>query len=119
MANRRTTFELTDVTEPLLATLEKEGFDLRSITNGALLAFVNLSGDEQKRLIAQANGIESNDPAELAATVARMCIRTYQGLSTKDFSVSLQFLSDIESKAIREMLEVLNPQYRRKKKKKA
>lgn len=56
MANRRSTVQFTDVTEPLLKQLEDSGFDIRSCVNGALVVFSNLSGDEQKEAITKANG---------------------------------------------------------------
>jgi len=119
MPNRRTTFELTDITEPLLSELELMGFDVRSALNGALTAFTRLNGDDQKQAIAEANGAEITDPAEQAAVHARVCMKIYQSLSTKDFAVSLQFLSDVESRAIREMLKTLHPHPSRPKVKKA
>lgn len=56
MANRRSTVQFTDVTEPLLKQLEDSGFDIRSCVNGALVVFSNLTGDEQKDAISKANG---------------------------------------------------------------
>jgi hypothetical protein len=109
MTNRRTTIELTHQTEPILTALETAGFDIRAIFNGALLAFSLLSGDEQKLNIANAMGFGLDDPAERAARQARMCMKLYQSLSSKDLAVSLQFLSDGESRAIRQLLATLTP----------
>jgi hypothetical protein len=109
MGNRRTTIELTPQTEPILAMLEQAGFDIRRIFNGALLAFNHLSGDEQKSHIAEAMGFDIDDPAEQAASHARMCIKLYQSLSPKNLAVSLQFLPPIESRAIQELLATLSP----------
>ena len=68
MANRRTTIELTDLTQPILESLELAGFDVRAIFNGAIVAFNSLSGDEQKQAIAEANGVISDKiPASVSS----------------------------------------------------
>jgi len=109
MGNRRTTIELTPQTEPILASLEQGGFDIRAIFNGALLAFSYLCGDEQKASIAESMGFDVADPAEQAANHARICIKLYQSLTPKNLAVSLQFLSDVESRGIRQLLATTNP----------
>lgn len=55
MANRRSTIEFTDITEPLLKELELSGFDIRGIVNGGIFIFSKISGDKQKEAIAGAN----------------------------------------------------------------
>jgi len=59
MTIRRSTIVFTEVTSPILGKLKGEGFDLRSVINGALIAFNKLNGDEQKRAIAEANGLDA------------------------------------------------------------
>jgi len=110
MSNRRSTVEFTDVTEPLLAKLDACGFDVRAIVNGGIVAFNKLTGDQQKTAISEANGVEIADPSETAAESARYCIKTMQSLSEKDRAIAFQFLSVEESRAIKEMLDALNPE---------
>ena len=105
---RKTSIEISDATEQILHGFEAT-YGLKNIVAAGILAFSRLSAQERERLIAESNGIRPEDPAELAADHARMCMKTYQGLSARDLAVSLQFLSDAESKAIRQMLQSLSP----------
>lgn len=57
MANRRSTVQFTDVTEPILKQFELAGFDIKSVVNGGLVVLNKLTGDEQKQAIVEANGI--------------------------------------------------------------
>lgn len=84
-------------------------FGLKNILSAGLLLFGRLSDTQQKAIIAQANGYELPDPSQRAAESARLCIKTYQGLSAKDFAVSLSFLSDRETRAVKKMLDSLQP----------
>lgn len=84
-------------------------FGLKNILSAGLILFSRLSDAQQKHMIAEANGYQIKDPAELAAHEARLCMKRYQSLSQKDFAVSLQFLSDEESHAIQQLLTALNP----------
>lgn len=104
---RKTSVDLTDIGQAIKNQYVHLG--LKNILSAGLLLFGEQSSDGKLNAIAMANGATVNDPAEGAANAARICIKTYQGLSTKDFSVSLQFLSDQESRAIREMLNALSP----------
>jgi len=87
-----TTVRLTEKAQAIkddLATI----FGLKNILSAGLILFSRLSAEEKQSIIADANGIETEDPAEHAAYIARWCIKAYQGLSNKNFAVSLNFPS--------------------------
>lgn len=118
-SKQQTTVNLTEKAQLIKVDLAPL-FGLKNILSAGLILMDRLSADEQKAIIAEANGIEYVEPAEKAAFFARWCIKLYQDLSSKNFAVSLQFLSDEESKAVREMLNAINPeiQYLKTKKRK-
>ena len=58
MVKKRTTVEIFQTVRPILDQFEQCGFDIKSVINGAIVAFDKLSGDDQKTAIAEANGIK-------------------------------------------------------------
>jgi hypothetical protein len=130
MAMHKKSFNI-DVNENLSdefsAQVTKRGYTKYRAIEGALRAFMALSPAEQVKWMSAGNSAQqsqpakSEDPAEEAANLARYCLKKYQGLSKKDFAISLKFLSDEESRAVKEMLAAINPEsrYEKNKKKKA
>lgn len=104
---RKTSVDLTELAQVVKNQYVHLG--LKNILSAGLLLFAEETGDGKLKAIAKANGATTDDPAETAATAARFCIKIYEGLNTKDFAVSLQFLSDKESRAIKQMLTALAP----------
>jgi hypothetical protein len=112
---RRTEKLLTDVAEPLATKLAHRYGNLKIILSGGILALDKLTPAERERMIDEANGIIPDDPSQEAAESARICVKKMQSLDAKQYAIALQFLPAEESRAIREMLEVLNPEKRIKK----
>ena len=117
---KRTTVEVTEAANNAYQRMVNR-YGVRSAISAALLLLDEQTPAERERLIDKANGIESLDTSEIAAESARFCIKKMQSLSEKDRAIAFQFLSDDESRAIKEMLDALNPeiqyaQHKRRKK---
>lgn len=116
-----TTVNLTDRAQPLKEELAPI-FGLRNVLSGGLLLFSRLSAAEQRRIIAEVNDIELADPSEEAAESVRYTIKRMQALDDRDLAVAFQFLSKAENRAVKQMLDALNPEKQaasRKRKRKA
>ncbi len=100
---------LTKIAEDIANRLSKRYGSLKTVLSAGVVAFDKLSPVQREAIMDEANGIIPDDPSQQAAESARFCIKKMQGLDPKQYAVALQFLPDDESRAIREMLDSLNP----------
>ncbi|MGA2324272.1 MAG: hypothetical protein ABSG22_10535 [Sedimentisphaerales bacterium] len=110
----KTTVDLTEVANKIRQKLFPV-YGLRNILSAGLLLFDRLSGDEQKNIIAEANGIDIEDASQKAAGNVRYIIKILQSLNAKQIAIALQFLSPDECRVVKNILDDINPEIQHKK----
>jgi len=101
---------LTENAEKISARLAKRYGSLKSVLSAGIMALDELSPVERERMLDKANGLQSADESQKAAESARFCVKIWTSLDPKQTAIALQFLGPNESKAVKEMLDVLNPE---------
>lgn len=114
MANRRSTVEFTDVTEPILSELEIAGFDIRGIINGSIIAFSRLNGDDQKEAIAEAVGEVSTHKTYYKAVAV---IKDMAEVEKAEPGTVVKVLSKADHAEFEQLCKLLGPEPKKQKKK--
>jgi len=69
MSSTRYNLNFSEVSRPLVAKLNSQGFDIRDILNAGVLAFFRLTSDEQKNIIAEVNAKPAKELESHLATL--------------------------------------------------
>jgi hypothetical protein len=101
---------LINVAEVLAERFAQRYGSLKSVLSAGVVAFSKLTPVEREKTLDEANGIKYDDPSQQAAEDVRFVIKKWQIMNDKERAIALQFLSADESRAIREMLNALDPE---------
>jgi len=120
MANRRSTIEFTDITEPLLEELELSGFDIRGIVNGGIFIFSKMSGDKQKEAIAEANSTipeQSKQEPQTLRDVFKNIVQTAKEQQSNQIKLPKMVIQITPADEQSDWFKALGPKLPRQKKK--